>query len=63
MIEAVRPHATSYLEVIPSAEAWAKGTEGMAFAELDRVAAAGLPGPMAHQEIAVALAAELQRLT
>ena len=62
MIDAVRSHATSYLEVIPSPEAWAKGTEGMAFAELDRVAAAGLPGPMAHQEIAAALAAELQRL-
>ena len=62
MIDAVRSHATSYLEVIPSAAAWAKGTEGMAFAELDRIAAAGLPGPSAHQEIAEALSAELRRL-
>jgi hypothetical protein len=62
MIDAVRPHATRYLQVIPSADAWARGTEGMAFAELDRIAAAGLPGPSAHQEIAEALSAELRRL-
>jgi hypothetical protein len=62
MIAAIRPHATSYLEVIPSADACAKGTEGMAFAELDRVAAAGLPGPAAHREIAAALTEELRKL-
>lgn len=62
MIAAVRPYATSYLQITPSAAAVALGTKGMAFAELDRVAAACLPGPLAHREIAEALAAELRRL-
>lgn len=62
MIAAVRSHATRYIEVVPSAEASSQGTKGMAFAELDRVAASGLPGPATHREVAEALAAELLRL-
>ena len=62
MISAVRPHATSYVEVLASAEALQRGTEGMAFSELDRPAAMGLPGPARHREIAKALGTELLRL-
>ncbi|NUB44562.1 hypothetical protein GEU84_009230 [Fertoebacter nigrum] len=62
MIAAVRPHATDYLEVVSSPEARAQGVNGMGFAPLDRPAAAEVPGPAAHAEVASALAARMRRL-
>ncbi|MDT8854503.1 DUF6473 family protein [Paracoccaceae bacterium Fryx2] len=52
MIAAARVHASAYLEVISSPAARAAGTEGMAFAPLDRPAAAEVPGPAVHREVA-----------
>ncbi len=62
MVAALRSRATSYLEVIASSAAQARGTDGMAFAPLDAPAAQGLPGPALHREVADALGPEVQRL-
>ncbi len=55
MVAAVRPHASSYLEVVSSPTARACGLDGMAFGPLDEPAALGLPGPAVHAEVAQAL--------
>jgi hypothetical protein len=62
MIGALRALATSYVEVTPSAEARAKGADGMAFGALEAPAAAGLPGPVAHEELAKRLMPVLRQL-
>lgn len=62
MIAAVRPLATTYVEMIPSAAAREKGAEGMAFGPMDAPAAASLPGPAVHYELARRLTPVLQRL-
>lgn len=62
MIAALRPAVTGYVEVAISPEAQAQGLDGMAFAEMERHAAEGLPGPQAHAEVAAALAPVLERL-
>jgi len=62
MIAAVRAHATDCLEVVSSPEARALGVQGMAFAPMDRLAAAEVPGPAVHAEVALVLAARLERL-
>ena len=59
MIAAVQSHADAYLAVVSSAEARARGVEGMAFAPLDRLAAGLVPGPAIHREVAQALAPRL----
>ena len=59
MIKAVRPLATSYIEVISSAAARAEGISGMKFAPLERHSAAALPGRAAHAEIAAQVAVAL----
>ncbi|WP_054300760.1 DUF6473 family protein [Gemmobacter sp. LW-1] len=61
MVDALRPAAAAYVEVIISAEARAQGTEGMLFSALDLPAARLLPGPAAHAEVAAHLAALLAR--
>lgn len=62
MIAAVRPAVRDYVEVVLSAAAREAGLTGMAFAEMERPAAQGLPGPLGHQEVAKALGAMLERL-
>lgn len=62
MLTSLRSRATAYVEVIPSAEARAAGTNGMAFDMLEQEAAQGLPGPAIHREVAAALGPVLERL-
>jgi hypothetical protein len=62
MIDAVRHHATAYLEVVTSAEANTEAVESKAFSSLERPAADNVPGPMAHREVADALQAAAARL-
>ena len=62
MIAAIKPMATAYVEVISSPAAKARGVEGMAFSPLDAPAAAGLPGPAVHDEVAQRLAPVLEGL-
>lgn len=62
MIDAVRVHATDYLEVISSPAARASGLAGLAFAPLDQPAAMGVPGPEVHREVAAGLGALLRRI-
>ena len=62
MLTSLRARATAYVEVIPSAEARAAGTEGMAFDMLEQDAAKGLPGPAIQREVAAALGPVLERL-
>lgn len=52
MVAAVRPLASAYLELVPSPSARRTGAEGMAFGPLDAPAAATLPGPAVHHEVA-----------
>jgi len=56
MVEALRPRLEAVIEVTPSPAAWAAGTEGMHFTEMEAPAAAEMPGPLVHEEIAAALA-------
>lgn len=62
MIAAIRPLASDFVQVVPSPSAHARGTEGMVFGPMEVTAAAGLPGPWAHQEIADALLPRLRAL-
>jgi Domain of unknown function (DUF6473) len=55
MVAALRPQASAYVEAVSSQAALAHGLEGMAFAPLDAPAAAGVPGPWVHREVAEAL--------
>ena len=60
MLAAVRPLAHSYVEVISSQSAGSMGLEGMAFPPLEAPAAAALPGPAAHRDVARAVAEALE---
>lgn len=62
MIATIRPFATDLLRVAPSGAARARGTEGMHFAPLEEPAAAMMPGPLIHRELAEALGPVLRRL-
>ena len=62
MIDAVRPHATVYVEAVASASAQERRFEGMAWGDMDAPAARGLPGPAAHREVADTLGAALMAL-
>jgi hypothetical protein len=59
MIKAIRPMATSYIEVVSSASARAEGVSGMKFSALERHSAAALPGRAAHAEIAAQVSVAL----
>lgn len=52
MIRALRAHAAAYAEVVFSPQARAQGVAGMSFGPLDAPAAAQVPGPLAHREVA-----------
>lgn len=62
MIEDLRPLVTEVVEVAASPQALARGTEGMVFSPLEAPAAAGLMGPVAHQEVAEVLGPVLQAM-
>ncbi|SPH16622.1 hypothetical protein DEA8626_00132 [Defluviimonas aquaemixtae] len=55
MVAAVRPFASTLLRMRPSDGALSAGTDGMHFAPLDEPAAAAMPGPRVHAEVAAAL--------
>jgi hypothetical protein len=54
--------ATTYVEMVPSAAARAKGAEGMAFGPLEAPAAVRLPGPAVHYELAKRLVPVLRQM-
>lgn len=62
MIAAVKSRATVYLELVPGAETRAKGAEGMAFGPMEAQAAASLPGPAVHYDLAKRLVPVLRQL-
>lgn len=62
MIAAIRAPAAEYVEAVISHAALSQGVEGMAFAPMQAPAAAGLPGPVAHQEVADLLMPAIHRL-
>jgi hypothetical protein len=62
MINDVRGYANAYLEVVTSKRASKEGVENMGFSEMERPAAEGVPGPLAHQEVAEALHDAVQHL-
>lgn len=62
MVDELRPLAAELVRVEPSAAARAAGTAGMHFAAMEEPAAAGMPGPMVHQEVAEAITPVMQRL-
>ncbi len=55
MVAAIRPLASAYVQAVSSAEARAHGLAGMGYAPLDALAAAAVPGPWVHREVADAL--------
>ena len=62
MVAAIRPMTAAYVEAISTAESRARGIEGMAFAPLEAPAAAGLPGPAVHADVARVLAPVVEHL-
>lgn len=62
MIAALRSRVADYVEVVPSESALSMGTVGMSFPEIEAPAAAALPGPLVHDEIANALVPAINRL-
>ena len=62
MVAAIRLHATSYVEMVPSPEVRANRAEGMAFGPMEAPAAACLPGPAVHHELAKRLVPVLRQL-
>ncbi|MDZ4312047.1 MAG: DUF6473 family protein [Cypionkella sp.] len=62
MIKAIRAPVAAYIEAVFSPEALSQGVDGMAFAPMEAPAAAGLPGPAAHQEVADLLMPAIHRL-
>lgn len=61
MVDAIRPFATDFVRVTPTTAARLAGTAGMEFAALDAPAAAQMPGPAVHEEVAAALSPVLRR--
>lgn len=62
MLDTVRSYFTRVIEFEPSPEALAPGTEGMVHGEMDQAAAASLPGPAVHEELAEVLTVALHEL-
>lgn len=60
MLDILRPLVEDVIEVVASPEAMAKGTEGMVFSEMEKVAAQRVLGPGVHQQAAEAIAEKLQ---
>ena len=62
MVAAVRGTKTAYVEAVISPAALSQGIDGMAFAPMEAPAAAGLPGPAAHREVADLLLPMIHKL-
>lgn len=62
MVAAVAPHFDRVVRVEVSAEARARGAEGMVVSDLEAPAAEMMPGPAVHREIAAALAPAVAEL-
>lgn len=62
MVAAIRPFAAELVTVTPSMAARTAGTEGMFFTQLEQPAAAVMPGPRVHEEVADALSPVMKRL-
>lgn len=62
MVGALRPQAATLVEVVASPTARAEGLGSMRFAPAEEAAAQGLPGAIAHQEVAQALLPVIERL-
>ena len=62
MITAIRAPVATYLEAVFSAAALSQGVDGMAFAPMEAPAAARLPGPAAHREVADLLIPAIHQL-
>lgn len=62
MVAAVRPFSSAYVEMTPTDATRLKGAEGMAFGPMEAPAAACLPGPAVHYEVAKRLAPILRQL-
>lgn len=56
MVQEIAPLANALVKVEPSVMARSSGTVGMHFPPLEEPAAATMPGPLVHQEVAEALA-------
>jgi Domain of unknown function (DUF6473) len=59
MVAEIVPKAQAYVEAVTSPRARQASLEGMAFAALEALAAAALPGPSVHREVAARLAQAL----
>lgn len=62
MVNAIRPLASWYEEVVSSPAARTEGSAGMVFAPMEAPIAAELPGPRIHREVADQLAKAIQQL-
>ena len=62
MMAELVPKARAYVEAVISTEARQASLEGMAFAALEALAAAALPGPSVHREVAFKLVAALDEI-
>ena len=56
MLDQVRPHVTTLVEVVASDAAHLAGSEGLVFSDMDQIAVSHVPGMAKHQEVAAALA-------
>lgn len=62
MLEEIRPRVTDMLEVVTSRQALNSGVYGMVFQETEAAAAKRMLGPLAHQEIAIALEVKIKEM-
>jgi hypothetical protein len=62
MITAICAPLAAYVQVVISHAALSQGVDGMAFAPMEAPAAAGLPGPAAHREVADLLMPAIHQL-
>ncbi|WP_299355898.1 DUF6473 family protein [uncultured Shimia sp.] len=59
MLDVLQPLVQDVIEVVASPDALEKGSEGMVFSDMEKIAARRLLGPAAHREAAKAIVAEL----
>ena len=62
MVARIVPGAQAYVEAVSSTKALEASLEGMAFAALEALAAAALPGPSVHREVAVKVVQALEEV-
>ena len=62
MVDQIVPGAQAYVEAVTSTSAQGASLEGMAFAALEALAAAALPGPSVHRDVATKVAQALEQV-